>query len=105
MPRTWVGKTNRGVDAKILKRAAEEVKKHLSGQWHESMVSAMLSFRYWQKFKLLKDQGSWDLPLSVRTVFNREQKEILGDYISQAADIYFRLTPREVSMIAGNRVE
>ena len=43
MPRTWVRKTDRGVDAKILKRAAEELTmEHLSGQWQKSMASAML---------------------------------------------------------------
>ena len=29
----------------------------------------------------------------------------MTEYISQAADIYFGLTPREVSMIAENSVE
>ena len=41
MPRTWVRKTDRGVDAQILKRAAEEVN-NLSGQWQKNMASAML---------------------------------------------------------------
>ena len=111
MPRTWVRKTDRGVDAQILKRAAEEVnigtsvravaKKH--GICHVTL------HRYWKKFKLLKDQGSQDLPWvgynSPNKVFSREQEDLLTEYISQAADIYFGLTPREVSMIAENSVE
>lgn len=111
MPRTWVRKTNRGVDAKVLKRAAEEVKKGTSVRAvaRKHGICHVTLHRYWQKFKLLKDQGSLNLPrvgyVSPNRVFNREQEEILADYISQAADIYFGLTPREVSMIAENRVE
>ncbi|RXN36516.1 CAP domain [Labeo rohita] len=48
----------------------------------------------------MKDQGSRDLPrvgyCSPHQVFNREQEETLSQYISQAADIYYGLTPREI---------
>ncbi|RXN36342.1 tigger transposable element-derived 6-like protein [Labeo rohita] len=60
--------------------------------------------RYWQKYKEMKDQGSRDLPrvgyCSPHQVFNREQEETLSQYISQAADIYYGLTPREIRKFA-----
>ena len=42
--------------------------------------------------------------MSPNLVFSREQEDLLADYICQAADIYYGLTPREVSMIVENRV-
>lgn len=105
MPRTWVRKTNRGVDASLLKRAAEEVKrgKSVRAVAKSHGICHVTLSRYWRKYKDLKEQGSRDLPrvgyFSPNQVFNREQEETLSEYISQAADIYYGLTPREVSMM------
>ncbi|GAA6097718.1 uncharacterized protein LOC103472744 isoform X1 [Tachysurus ichikawai] len=59
--------------------------------------------RTWN-YKELKDQGSRDLPrvgyYSPHQVFTREQEETLSQYISQAADIYYGLTPHEVRKFA-----
>ena len=111
MPRTWVRKTDRGVDAQTLKRAAEEVKNGTSVRAvaKKHGICHVTLNRYWKKFKLLQDQGSGDLPqvgyVSPNQVFSREQDELLAGYISEAADIYYGLTPREVSIIAENSVE
>ncbi|XP_065124996.1 uncharacterized protein [Paramisgurnus dabryanus] len=106
MPRTWVRKTERGVDATLLKRAAEEVMKGKSvravAKSHK--ICHVTLNRYWLKYKELKHQGSRDLPhvgyYSPHQVFTREQEETLSQYISQAADIYYGLTPREVRKFA-----
>ncbi|XP_048063620.1 uncharacterized protein LOC125278459 isoform X1 [Megalobrama amblycephala] len=106
MPRTWVRKTDHGVDASLLKRAAEQVRKGKSVRAVAKShgICHVTLNRYWQKYKELKDQGSRDLPrvgyYSPHQVFTREQEETLSQYISQAADIYYGLTPREVRKFA-----
>ena len=114
MPRTWVRKTDCGVDASLLERAPEEVRIGKSvravakshGICHDTLN------RYWRKYKELKDQGWSDLPCvgyhSPHQVCTRGQEETLSQYIRQAADIYYGLTPREVNMMdmcLENRVE
>ena len=110
MPRTWVRKTNRGVEAKLLERATEEVRNGSSVRAvsKKQGICHVTLNRYWQKLNQLKAQGSQELPrvgyVSPNLVFSREQEDLLADYICQAADIYYGLTPREVSMIVENRV-
>ena len=110
MPRTWVRKTNRGVDAKVLMSATEEVQNGTSVRAvaKKHGICHVTLYRYWKKLKQLKGQGLQDLPrvgyVSPNTVFSREQEDLLAEYVSQAADIYYGLTPREVSMIVENRV-
>ncbi|XP_073668893.1 zinc finger MYM-type protein 4-like isoform X5 [Paramisgurnus dabryanus] len=79
MPKTWVRKTDRGVDASLLKRAAEEISK---GKSIRSVAKShgichVTLNRYWWKYKALKDQGSSDLPrvgyYGHHKVFTRQQ--------------------------------
>lgn len=98
-------KTARGVDPKILERAAEKVERGnaVRNVAKSFGICHVTLYRYTKKLKALREQGSQDLPhvgyVSPNTVFSIEQEEVLARYVSEAADIYFGLTPREVSMI------
>ncbi|CAM4567893.1 unnamed protein product [Leuciscus chuanchicus] len=52
----------------------------------------------------LRDKGSSDLPSvghrSSNRVFSEEQEKVLAEYLTQAADLYYGLAPREVRTFA-----
>ncbi|CAM4572947.1 unnamed protein product [Leuciscus chuanchicus] len=54
--------------------------------------------------KKLRDKGSSDLPSvgyrSSNRVFSEEQEKVLAEYLTQAADLYYGLAPREVRTFA-----
>ena len=81
MPRTWVRKTDRGVDASLLKRAAEKVRKGKSVRAVAKShgICHVTLNRYWQKYKELKEQGSRDLP---RVGYYSPHQGAGGDFVT-----------------------
>ncbi|XP_033180906.1 tigger transposable element-derived protein 6-like [Mastacembelus armatus] len=107
MPRQWKRKTDRGVPANVLKVASDEVtgkgKSVRSVAKAHGICHVTLS-RYCKSLQKLRDQGSSDLPSvgyrSNNKVFSEVQEKNLADYLTQAADLYYGLTPREVRKFA-----
>lgn len=105
MPRQWKRTTERGVPASVLKTASDEVTK--KGKSVRSVAKAhgichVTLSRYCKSLQKLRDQGSSDLPSvgyrSSNKVLSEVQEKVLAGYLTQAADLYYGLTPREVSI-------
>ena len=104
MPRQWKRKTNRGVPAEILRKAAIEVRK---GDSLRSVAKAysichVTLYRYVKAAKKLREEGSSERPhvgyRSSQKVFSEAQEELLTEYLTEAAGLFYGLTPREVTM-------
>uniref|UniRef100_A0A3B4BUU3 HTH psq-type domain-containing protein n=1 Tax=Pygocentrus nattereri TaxID=42514 RepID=A0A3B4BUU3_PYGNA len=102
MPRQWKRKTDRGVPASVLKKASDEVTK--KGKSVRPVAKAhgichVTLSRYCKSLQKLRDQGSSDLPSvgywSSNNVFSEVQETVLVDCLTQAADLYYGLTPHE----------
>ncbi|KAL7852697.1 hypothetical protein SRHO_G00184820 [Serrasalmus rhombeus] len=91
----------------VLKKASDEVTK--KGKSVRSVAKAhgichVTLSRYCKSLQKLRHQGSSDLPSvgywSSNKVFSEVQETVLVDYLTQAADLYYGLTPREVRKFA-----
>ncbi|XP_043961462.1 uncharacterized protein LOC122824665 [Gambusia affinis] len=107
MPRQWIRKTDRGVPADVLKKASNEVTKESKSVRSVAKAHGICHVtlsRYCKSLQKLREQGSSDLPnvgyWSSNKVFSEVQEEALADYLTQAADLYYGLTPREVRKFA-----
>uniref|UniRef100_A0A3B3VQH9 Uncharacterized LOC106935542 n=1 Tax=Poecilia latipinna TaxID=48699 RepID=A0A3B3VQH9_9TELE len=102
MPRQWIRKTDRGVPADVLKKASDEVTKKSKSVRSVAKAHGICHVtlsRYCKSLQKLREQGSSDLPSvgywSSNKVFSEVQEEVLADYLTQAADLYYGLTPCE----------
>ncbi|XP_014845953.1 PREDICTED: uncharacterized protein LOC106919834 [Poecilia mexicana] len=107
MPRQWIRKTDRGVPADVLKKASDEVTKKSKSVRSVAKAYGICHVtlsRYCKSLQKLREQGSSDLPSvgywSSNKVFSEVQEEVLADYLTQAADLYYGLTPCEVRKFA-----
>lgn len=104
MPRQWKRKTDRGVSADILQRAALEVRQGTSvravAKAHS--ICHVTLYRYCKAAERLREEGNSELPHvgyhSSKKVFSGEQEELVAQYLKEAADMYYGLTAREVTM-------
>uniref|UniRef100_A0A3B5KSA6 HTH psq-type domain-containing protein n=1 Tax=Xiphophorus couchianus TaxID=32473 RepID=A0A3B5KSA6_9TELE len=107
MPRQWIRNTDRGVPADVLKKASDEITKKSKSVRRVAKAHGICHVtlsRYCKSLQKLREQGSGDLPSvgywSSNKVFSEVQEEVLADYLTQAADLYYGLTPREVRKFA-----
>uniref|UniRef100_A0A3P8W3S9 HTH CENPB-type domain-containing protein n=1 Tax=Cynoglossus semilaevis TaxID=244447 RepID=A0A3P8W3S9_CYNSE len=93
MPRQWTRKTDRGLP--VLKESDEVTKKGKSVRSVAKVhgICHVTLSRYCKSLQTLRDQGS-------NNVFSEVQQDVLADYLTQAADLYYGLTPREIRHFA-----
>lgn len=103
MPRQRIRKTDRGVPADVLQRAAAEVKKGSSvrrvAKAHN--ICHVTLYRYCKASEKLREEGNSEKPhvgyRSSQKVFSEEHEGLVADYLKEAADMYYGLNPREVT--------
>uniref|UniRef100_A0A3P8SMV5 HTH CENPB-type domain-containing protein n=1 Tax=Amphiprion percula TaxID=161767 RepID=A0A3P8SMV5_AMPPE len=99
MPRQWKRKTDRGVPADVFKRTSDDVTKQGKSVAKAHGICHVTLSRYCKSLQKMRDQGSSDLPSvgyrSSNEIFSEVQEEMLADCLTQAANLYYGLTPRE----------
>ncbi|KAM3606707.1 uncharacterized protein V6R79_021771 [Siganus canaliculatus] len=106
MPRQWKRKTDRGVPAEVLQKAALEVRMGTSvrrvAKAHN--ICHVTLYRYCKAAEKLREDGNGEKPhvgyRSSQKVFTKEQEELVAEYLKEAADMYYGLSPQEVRKFA-----
>ena len=97
MPNIRKRKTNRGVPFPLLERASNDI---TQGKSVRSVAKSygtchVTLYRFYKK----KSQGQTHPRVGYWTpkrVFSLEQELLISDYLKQAADLYYGLSPKEV---------
>ncbi|XP_027012391.2 histone-lysine N-methyltransferase PRDM9-like isoform X1 [Tachysurus fulvidraco] len=102
MPNIRKRKTDRGVPFPVLERASDEIRqgKSVRGVAKSYGICHVTLHRFHKKrsqeSKTLSRVGYW----TPKRVFTLEQELLLSDYLMQAADLYYGLSPKEVRKFA-----
>ncbi|GAA6089982.1 histone-lysine N-methyltransferase PRDM9-like isoform X1 [Tachysurus ichikawai] len=97
MPNIRKRKTDRGVPFPVLERASDEIRqaKSVRGVAKSYGICHVTLHRFHKKWsqgsKTLSRVGYW----TPKRVFTLEQELLLSDYLMQAADLYYGLSPKE----------
>ncbi|QQP50266.1 Odorant-binding protein 10 [Caligus rogercresseyi] len=105
MPRERTRKTDEGVSAENLFKAAKEVKQGTSVRRvaRSYSICHVTLDRYIKKAAKLREERNGEKPRvrywTPKKVFSNEQKEIVVEYLKEAADMFCILSSKEVKCV------